>query len=249
MNPNFVKKTTLQDDKMKPEVICHIMSSVDGRLLPSRWTLPFDGTDPSLLFKEYALIGKQLDTDAWMFGKATAREAFPYKFMPKSTDHPKAGKIHIGNRYSSRLFITVDPDGDIFFTSDKLRGDNIVTVVGTNATNDYLAFLEEKGISYIVLSNPTALEEAMSILYDKFEVRRISLQGGGIINGAMLAAGLINELSLVIYPGIDGLTTAPSIFEYLGASDEYPAEGQSLEFLSSEIRDNGIVWLRYKFHN
>ena len=158
--------------------------------------------------------------------------------------HPSAT-----NRYSSRLFITVDPDADIFFTSDKLRGDNIVTIVGTNATNDYLAFLEEKGISYIVLSNPTALEEAMSILYDKFEVRRISLQGGGIINGAMLAAGLINELSLVIYPGIDGLTTAPSIFEYLGTSDEYPAKGQSLEFLSSEIRDNGIVWLRYKFHH
>lgn len=34
------------------------MSSVDGRLLPSRWTLPFDGTASSGLFKEYAEIGK-----------------------------------------------------------------------------------------------------------------------------------------------------------------------------------------------
>lgn len=56
---------------MKPEIICHIMSSVDGRLLPSRWTPPFDGTDPSILFKEYAALGKRLDTDAWMFGEAT----------------------------------------------------------------------------------------------------------------------------------------------------------------------------------
>lgn len=233
---------------MKPQVICHIMSSVDGRLLPSRWTPPFDGTEAGKLFAEYAAIGRLLDTDAWMFGKATAREAFPYKFMPKTTAHPKAGKIHIGKRDSARLFITVDPDADIFYTSDRLRGDNIVTILGTNATADYLEMLEEKGISYIVLPDATALDEAMEILYGKFGVRKISLQGGGIIDGAMLAAGLLYELSLVIYPGIDGLTTAPSIFEYLGASDERPAEGQSLELLSVEQRNHGIVWLRYKFH-
>lgn len=234
---------------MKPKLICHIMSSVDGRLLPGRWTLPFDGTDPGKLFQEYAAIGKELKTDAWMFGKTTTREVFPYKFMPKIDAHPEPGKVHIGNHSSSRLFITVDPDADIFYTSDRLRGDNIVTILGTNATNDYLEMLQEKGISYIVLADATNLREAMEILYDKFNRKSISLQGGGIINGAMLAEGLIEELSLVIYPGIDGLTTSPSIFEYLGASDERPAAGQSLELLSSKTCDNGIMWLRYKFHH
>lgn len=124
-----------------------------------------------------------------------------------------------------------------------------MTVIGTNATDDYLTMLEEKGISYIVLADPTALEVALTVLYDRFGVRKISLQGGGIINGAMLAAGLINELSLVIYPGIDGLSTAPSIFEFLGTSDEHPASGQSLELISSQTFDNGIVWLRYRFHS
>lgn len=76
----------------------------------------------------------------------------------------------------------------------------------------------------------------------------ISLQGGGLINGAMLAAGLISELSLVIYPGIDGHASDPSIFEYLGNADERHAAGQSLELLSSETAGNGIVWLRYRFH-
>lgn len=168
---------------MKPEVICHIMSSVDGRLLPARWTAPFDETNPATLFKEYAVIGRQLDTDAWMFGKATVREVFPYKFMPKSSGHPEIGKVHISHRESSRLFITIDPDCDIFYNSDKLRGDNIITVIGANATDDYIAMLEEKGISYIVLANPTDLSEAMDILYERFGIRKISLQGGGIING------------------------------------------------------------------
>lgn len=225
------------------------MSSVDGRLLPSRWTPPFDGTEPGKLFAEYAAIGRRLDTDAWMFGKTTTREAFPDQFMPKSEEHPLPGTIHIGNRDSSRLFITVDPDADIFYTSDRLRGDNIVTILGTNATVDYLEMLEKTGISYIILTDATDLSGAMEILYGKFGVRRISLQGGGIIDGAMLAAGLLDELSLVIYPGIDGLMTAPSIFECLGASNEYPAAGQSLELLSSETCPYGIVWLRYRFHH
>lgn len=224
------------------------MGSVDGRLLPSRWTPPFDGTAAGELFKEYAEIGHLLEADAWMFGKATVSEKFPYKYMPKTDSHPHAGKVFAGKRDSERLFITVDPDADIFYTYNKLRGDNIVTVLGTNATDDYLAMLEKNDISYIVLDAPTNLKEALAILYAKFGVRRISLQGGGIINGAMLAEGLLDELSLVVYPGIDGLTTDPSIFEYLGASDQNPASGQSLELLKAEVRAHGIVWLRYRFH-
>lgn len=224
------------------------MSSVDGRLLPSRWTQPYGGADASKMFREYADAGKTLGTDAWMFGKATAAEVFPYKFVPKTQKHAQAGTVHKGHTGSPRLFITVDPDADIYYTSDRLRGDNIVTVLGTNATSDYLAMLEEKGISYIVLADPTALGEAMEVLYEQFGVRKISLQGGGIIDGAMLAAGLIGELSLVIYPGIDGLASAPSIFEYLGADGARPAEGQTLELIANRTLEGGVVWLRYRFH-
>ncbi len=225
------------------------MSSVDGRLLPGRWTPPFDGTSPSELFKEYAAIGKSLETDAWLFGKATTREAFPYKFMSKGEPVGESGKVFVGNRTSSRLFITIDPDADIFFTSNCLRGDNILVILGKNATNDYLASLEEKGVSYIVTDDIRNLRKSLDLVREHFKIETVSLQGGGIIDGAMLAQGLINELSLVIYPGIDGLTTAPSIFEYLGHSEERPADGQALELISMEQMPHGIVWLRYKFHN
>jgi 5-amino-6-(5-phosphoribosylamino)uracil reductase len=233
---------------MTPKVICHIMSSVDGRLLPGRWTAPFDGTNPLELFTVYAFIGKQLCTDAWMFGKATTREAFRERFMSNGEPVGRGGKVFVGNRTSSRLFITIDPDADILFTSNHLRGDNILTVLGKNATTDYLAALEEKGISYLVVDDIRNLRDILTLINQYFNIASISLQGGGIIDGAMLAQGLINELSLVIYPGIDGLTTSPSIFEYLGHSEERPADGQTLELLSVEQKPHGIVWLRYKFH-
>ena len=55
------------------------MSSVDGRLIDSRWTAPYKAEHGELL-KVYSTIGKELDTDAWMFGKNTLRDLFPYKF-------------------------------------------------------------------------------------------------------------------------------------------------------------------------
>lgn len=54
---------------MKPKIICHIMSSVDGRLLNGRWTLPYDGKSPSEIGGIYAEIGKTLKTQAWLFGR------------------------------------------------------------------------------------------------------------------------------------------------------------------------------------
>lgn len=53
---------------MKPKIICHIMSSVDGRLIDGRWTAPYEAEYGDLL-KVYASIGRELNTDAWMFGK------------------------------------------------------------------------------------------------------------------------------------------------------------------------------------
>lgn len=225
------------------------MGSVDGRLLPGRWTAPFDGTPAPALFRIYADLSRELATDAWMFGKSTTAEAFPQRYIPDGSRHAHTGDFYAAPRRSERLFITIDPDADILYDSGTFRGDDMLVILGPGATTGYLDRLRELGISYVVASDPTALRDVMETVYDRFGVRVVSLQGGGVIDGAMLGAGLLDELSLVVYPGIDGLTTAPSIFEYLGASDERPAAGQSLELLAVRQCDYGVIWLRYRFHH
>ncbi len=225
------------------------MSSVDGRLLNSRWTEPFDGTPASTLLQVYAAIGRELGTDAWMFGKNTLRTAFPEKFRTEScavtSDMPS---VFIGERRSQRMFIVADPEADIYFTSSVLRDDNILVIVGRSATEEYLAHLRERRISYVIVSDATDLREGLETVGREFGIRSVSVQGGGILNGALLADGLADELSLVIYPGIDGLSGVPSIFEYMGGKTSNPASGQSLQLLSASQREHGIMWLRYKFH-
>lgn len=225
------------------------MSSVDGRLLNDRWSEPFDGTPASALLQVYAAIGRELGTDAWMFGKNTIRAAFPYKWgidgPAVSSDSPA---VFVGERCSERMFIVADPEADIYFTASVLRGDNILVIVGRNATEEYLAHLREKQISYVIVSDATDLQAGLEAVGREFGIRCISVQGGGILNGALLAEGLVDELSLVVYPGIDGLSGVPSIFEYVGGATDYPAAGQSLQLLSAEQREHGVMWLRYKFH-
>lgn len=234
---------------MKPKIICHIMSSVDGRLLDERWTAPFDGASKAELLKMHAIIGRGLNTDAWMFGKNTVKAFFPKKF--DEAEHiitDETPYVYISERHSERMFIVADPEGDIRFTSSTLRGDNILVILGLNVTEEYLAFLRETQISYIIVDDATNLQTGFEAVAREFGIRSVSVQGGGILNGSLLNEGLIDELSLVVYPGIDGLAGVPSVFEYIGDETDYPGEGQRLQLLSIEQREHGIVWLRYEFH-
>lgn len=234
---------------MNPKIICHIMSSVDGRLLTERWTEPFNEKSKGELMGVYAAIGRKLNADAWMFGKNTLQEGyFPKKFHT-SDKTPLAHPIpYLAHKTSSRLFVVIDPDADILYESSAVRGDRIVTVLPETAPAAYLEYLQQRDISYLFAGvKGDELNAAMKALAETFGVETLSLQGGGIIDGAFLQAGLIDELSLVVYPGIDGSASSPSIFEYIGR-EQAPARGLSLELLSAETVQDGVVWLRYKFH-
>lgn len=226
-----------------------MMGSVDGRLIVDRWTEPFDGKNISDLLKHYAVVSHQLSGDAWMEGRVTIQEGF----FPQTFDYEKyapAAKhtFHIGKRDSKRVAIVLDTKGKILYDKDTIRGDNIITILSESVSEEYLEHLRSMGISYL-FSGPDGkdIETAMKILKECFEIETIALQGGGIINGAFLEAGLINELSLLVYPGLDAVSGSPSIFEYIGNKNT-PAQNQSLELTKCEVISDGVVWLYYILH-
>lgn len=234
---------------MRPDVICHMMSSVDGRLINERWTQPFDGKPQSMLVAEYAKAGRTLDTDAWMFGLKTAQAFLPYKYVSKKRSFDMERKPFHADRTSERLFIVSDPEGTIYYNQSKVRGDDILAILGAAVPDDYLLHLQKAGISYIFAGEDGLdLAQSLDVIGYEFGINAISLQGGGIINGAFLNAGLIDEISIAIYPGIDGLSGIPSIFESVCTPDELPAQGQSLELKSVSQLGEGVVWLRYSVH-
>ncbi|WP_236962114.1 hypothetical protein [Methylobacterium sp. XJLW] len=66
------------------------------------------------------------------------------------------------------------------------------------------------------------------------------------MNGAFLKAGLIDEISVLIQPAVDGLAGVQTIFEYQGGPDERPGAGQALRHFHTETLEGGMVWLRYR---
>ncbi len=237
---------------MKPKVICHIMSSVDGRIQVERWTAPADGAEKSDLMKTYSEIGQMLHADAWTFGKNTVRDIFHDKTsifpmgekdMEMDTPVDKTS-VYIGRRSSKRIFISFDPEADIIYTASQLRECDIAVVLDmSTATPRYLTYLRKMGISYIVVEDIMKLGSVLETLNKEFGIRSISLQGGGTLNGAMLNKGLINELSIVVYPGLDCNKNSASIFD--NTIDSFVGK-QSLTLQSVQQKDNGIIWLRYK---
>jgi riboflavin biosynthesis pyrimidine reductase len=72
------------------------------------------------------------------------------------------------------------------------------------------------------------------------------VNGGGITNGAFLRAGLIDEISLAIFPAIDGTKGAPSVFESGEGETGVAAALRSMTLASNEVLECGAVWLRYR---
>lgn len=239
---------------MKPKVICHVMASIDGHLQVERWTAPHvEGTRGDVM-KVYPEIARSLHTDAWTFGRNTVREIFTDRtdiFPLESKDDVKdmpvmQESVYVAERKSDRMFISFDPESDIVYTSSQLRGDDIVAVISMHtATPRYLSLLRGMGISYLVVGDVCELRLVLERLNETFGIESISLQGGGVLNGGMLNSGVVDELSLVVYPGLDGNKKSVSLFENL---NQQTLGRTSFELLDAKPQPHGAVWLHYRVH-
>lgn len=87
------------------------------------------------------------------------------------------------------------------------------------------------------------MPRAMEILHDEFGVERLAIVGGGHICGGFLEAGLVDEASVMVAPGIDGRTGQTAMFD--GVTDR-GSNPYRLKLESVEQWKADIVWLRYK---
>ena len=223
---------------MRPHVICHMLSSVDGRI---------DGAalDAVISEGEYEATGDKLDGDAWICGRTTMQQHFAEESPFTSTSNRPAGPqpIHVARRADSYA-ISVDTLGKLRWASGDLDGDHLICIVSERAPEDYLAMLRERSVSYIV-SGATAVDlgRALEQLGEKFGIRTLLLEGGGHINGAFLEAGLVDEVSLLLVPGIDGRRGIPAVFDGLGVAK---AAAVPLKLKSVEKRQGDALWIRYE---
>jgi len=236
-------------NRTKPTVICHMISSIDGRLQVERYSKLFDSENQNFGLETYLDLGLKIDADAWMIGKGTVQAmGCDQLFQAVENVAPRDFNTFVSDKTSSRWCVVFDSKGQILFPNNRLENDNIIVVLGEKVSQAYLDDLKSKQISYCFAGKDGKDHHlALSVLHSEFGIKTLLLEGGGILNGAYLKEGLIDEISILLYPGIDGMSGVSSIFEYKGNSN-HPAQGQSLELVDLQKLEKGFVWFRYKVH-
>lgn len=237
------------------KIICHMIESLDGRLLPSRWSPTEKPLDVSDLYES---VAKRLGGRGFIIGRTTmaeygegVAEGEPARKRPAGAPAPEP---FTGDSKGGDLGVVFDSKARLTFSVNRLpNGEHLVAVLPRDVGDEHLAKLRAAGVSYVFegvgADDRSRISGALQAIEARFGVTTLLLEGGGIINGGFLKAGLIDEVSMIVFPALDALYGSPSVFGYLGAKDERPAENVRLTLLTNETLEGGAVWLHYRVRN
>ena len=227
---------------MKPYVICHMCTTIDGKILTSRWPrLP----GPKSATELYETTAAKFGIDAWLVGTSTMREFAKPNVKLKAVRTRVPHTDHVADPKAKSFAIGTDGKGVLRFTTGKVAGDHIVVLVTKKVSNDYLAHLKAAGVSFLFCgAKDLDLKVALDKIRRLLKQEKLMLEGGGTFNGAMLQAGLVDEISQVIVPVVDGGTGIPCIFDIPGKAPKKAAA--TLELRKRRKLAGGATWLRYR---
>jgi riboflavin biosynthesis pyrimidine reductase len=234
---------------MKPYVICHMNTSVDGRIWHSRWR-PAENRMAGL----FERLHDELGGGSWLIGRVTGSEYAKAQAYPDRTDLAFPREPWFAQRFplgDARAYgIALDARGKIAWGRSEIGGDPIVVVLTEQVTDAHLLGLRQDGVSYIFAGERELdLTLTLEILNRELGLERLLLEGGGKSNGSFLRSGLIDEISLAVCPAVDGARGGPHVFDSNDDEADLRAPLSTMTLASSEVLEGGVVWLRYRLRN
>lgn len=202
----------------RPYVICHILSSLDGKI-----NGPFMGTEAvGALGAEYGKYRTKMNADAWLYGTTTTKEFTDFRkpVLEKAGEVPDGD--FVADDRAELYYISVDVDGEIGWESGTFRNKgrapaHVIEILTASTQAAYKAYLRKTGVSYIIAGEKRLdCETAMKKLY---------------------------ELSLFLAPVTDGGSGAASLFTQIPSL----TEGKPIEFLLKETEKIGDGGLRLNY--
>ena len=227
---------------MLPHVILHIGMSVDGRI---DWGVGDEGL--------YYELAARFNADAMLTGSRTMLTAYASEpkapcgqDIPQEDDEPLESRelhpLHVP------LLVVVDSRGQVRGWSQIKKEPywrNAMALCSRSTPQEYLDYLQKRHVEYVVTGDDRVdLRAALEELNARYGVKTVRVDSGGILNGALLRAGLVDEVSVLIGPCLVGGTTPRSIFV---APDLTSAEGViPLKLIHMEAVRGDTIWLRYE---
>lgn len=202
----------------RPYVVCHILSSLDGKI-----NGPFMGTETAgRLAGEYGAMRSEMDADAWMYGTTTTQEFTDFRKPERAelesaeASGPVPDGDFVADDRAELYYVSVDTEGVIGWESGEFRNRgrapaHVIEILTEGTPSSYKAYLRKRDVSYIIAGKEKLdCREAMEKLYRLFRIEKLLLCGGGGADWSFLDAGVVDELSLLMAPVTDGLYALPA---------------------------------------
>lgn len=221
----------------KPYIVCHMMTSIDGRI-DCRMTEKIQGVN------EYYETLKALDTPTTLSGRVTVQLELAQDGEFQSTDSAVFGKEGFSKKTDAEAYsVVVDTKGTLLWSQPKELNLPLIVITSEHVKKAYLDYLDSENISWIAVGKECInLPRACEILAEEFGVKRMAIVGGGHINAGFLEAGLLDEISLLIGPGIDGRGSMAAVFDGL-SMERLPTQ---LKLKTVKAYEDGAVHLIYQ---
>ena len=217
---------------MLPKVIIHTEVSVDGRMDRMR--------EDNFLY--YRMI-EGWKIDAMLAGSNTILAAYSRADSAEEESAEPPQKEPGLQRHA-----VVDSRGRIRCWRQIQQGPwwGEVTALCSHATpQSYLDYLKDLRIDTIVTGEEHVdLRAALEELNARYGIEVVRTDSGGLLHGALLRAGLVSEISIILNPCLVGGTTPRSFFV---APDLPSTEGIiPVKLVHVEQVEGDFVWLKYQ---
>jgi len=118
----------------------------------------------------------------------------------------------------------------------------VVVLISRKTGVDFSAYLKERSYDYLICGERRVnLKKAYNALTEKYKINTIMVDSGPTLNGVLLNAGLIDEISLLVFPVLVGKRS-----NKLLAQIKIGNQNVNLKLLDEEKLENGLVSLRYQ---
>lgn len=216
---------------MLPRVIMHNEISVDGSI---------KGFDVDLATYYRLAIGYK--PDVVLVGSITAKSAINKVHPEKKTDFkkPKTSKDDV-----RPYWVIPDSRGTLKGFLHLFRrfdySKDVIILASEKTPSLYLKYLKERHYDYIIAGKEHIdYHKALEMLSERYEVKTVLTDSGGILNNILIEQGLVSEISIIISPVLVGMRGV-RLFRSLGLSSLL-----KLKLIQNKVLDNNCLLLVYK---
>ena len=245
---------------MRPKVIVHNLASVDGRVSLAPNTLLLTG-DPrweavaGSTESVYRQLKQTYQPQALLEGSGSfVTDDFQPAHLPPVEGNTEAlYEDYLPKSLVEKLgrwwMVVTDSRGRVRwgykeFPGDDWQGCHLLVLVSQHTPPSYLAYLQREYIPYLVAGKEPHVDLKLALeKLSKLGITTLVSTAGSRLQGALLRAGLIDEVSLQFFPALISGSQTPTLFD---SPELLPNQMPTrLRLLGSEVLEGGKIWLRY----